>query len=217
MRNLFRPRSGAWVLVFACILSCRSSSKLLHPEDPVFSQPAPAVFKVLLATTKGDIMLEVHRDWSPHGVDRFYQLVKYGYYNNAAVFRIRAATWAQFGIAADPKVAQAWRSRTIPDDPRVESNVRGTVAYAFKEPNGKTTQMFINLRDNRATHDKEPFVPFARVISGMEVADSLYSGYGEHAGGGIRGGKQDTAFAEGNAYFARFPGLDYIRRAKIVP
>lgn len=216
MRIPVAIRAALLLGVLSSVLGCRSSSKLLHPEDPVFSQPSPALYKVLLATTKGDIVLEVHRDWSPHGSDRFYNLVRYGYYDNTAVFRIRAGTWAQFGIAADPKVAQAWRSRTMPDDPRVESNVRGTVAYAFKEPNGKTTQMFINLRDNRSTHDQEPFVPFARVISGMEVADSLYNGYGEHAGGGIRGGKQDTAFAEGNAYFKRFPRLDYIRRAKIV-
>jgi homoserine O-acetyltransferase len=124
----------------------------------------------------------------------------------------------QFGIAADPKVATAWRTRTIPDDPRVVSNTRGTVAYAFKDPNGRTTQVFINLKDNAATHDTEPFVPFARVIEGMEAADALYSDYGENAGGGIRGGKQDPIFTEGNAFFLRgFPKLDYIRRATTIP
>lgn len=196
---------------------CQSQDILLHPDDPAFKKQAPAVFKVLLETTKGNIVMEVHRDWSPNGVDRFYNLVRLGYYNDAAVFRIRANTWAQFGIAANPAVSRAWRNQNLPDDPRKESNVRGTVAYAFKDPNGRTTQMFINLRDNSATHDKEPFVPFARIISGMEVADSLYSGYGEKSGGGIRGGHQDSLFASGNDYLKRnWPNLDYIKKASIV-
>ena len=112
--------------------------------------------------------------------------------------------------------ARRWRTRTIPDDPRVLSNVRGAVAYAFKDPDGRTTQVFINLRDNRTAFDAEPFVPFARVVEGMEVADALYAGYGERAGGGIRAGKQDPVFDGGNAYLRRdFPALDYIRRATI--
>lgn len=198
-------------------LSCSGHRRLLHPEDPVFSTQAPAEFHVRLQTTKGNILLEVKREWSPHGADRFYNLVRYGYYNNAAVFRIRRETWAQFGIAADAAIATAWRHQNIPDDPRVLSNTRGTIAYAFKDPNGRTTQLFINLRDNSATHDKEPFVPFARIVEGMEIADSLYNGYGEHSGGGIRGGKQDSLFAEGNAWLrTRYPKLDYIKRARIL-
>jgi cyclophilin family peptidyl-prolyl cis-trans isomerase len=161
--------------------------------------------------------LQVHRAWSPHGADRFYQLVRHGYYDSAAVFRIRTATWAQFGVAADPSVSRAWRHQNIPDDPRVLSNTRGTVDFAFKDPNGRTTQVFINLKDNSATHDTVPFVPFARVIEGMTVADSLYSGYGEHAGGGIRGGKQDALFSTGNDWLRRnFPRLDYILQAQII-
>ena len=198
------------------ILSCGHNRLLLRPESPAFTAEAPKEFRVQLQTTKGNILLEVKREWSPNGVDRFYNLVRYGYYNNAAVFRIRRNYWAQFGIAADGAVASAWRHRNIPDDPRVISNTRGTVAYAFKDPNGRTTQVFINLRDNSSTHDKEPFVPFARIIEGMDVADSLYSGYGETAGGGIRGGKQDSLFAHGNAWLkSRFPNIDYILRARI--
>ncbi len=133
------------------------------------------------------------------------------------IFRIRAGQWAQFGINGDPEIAQRWRSRTIPDDPRVLSNVRGTLAYAFKDPNGRTTQVFINLRDNSATHDVEPFVPFARIVDGMDAADALYAEYGERAGGGIRAGKQDPVFEGGNAFLMReFPRLDYIRRASLV-
>ena len=175
------------------------------------------MFNVVLETTKGEIVLELKREWSPNGVDRFYNLVRHGYYDHSAIFRIRANTWAQFGIAGDPAVAQTWRTQTIPDDPRILENVRGTMAFAFKEPHGRTTQVFINLKDNRATHDGEPFVPIARVIKGMAVADSLYAGYGESAGGGIRAGQQDPVFTGGNSYLkSNFPQLDYILRARIV-
>jgi cyclophilin family peptidyl-prolyl cis-trans isomerase len=178
---------------------------------------APSRFVVQLETTKGNIVLECFRDWAPHGADRFYELVTSGYYDDAAVFRIRAKTWAQFGINGDPKVAQAWRGKTIPDDPFKEANVRGTIAFAWAVPNGRTTQVFINLRDNRETHDKEPFVPFGRVVEGMDVADKLFDEYGEAAGGGIRAGKQDPVFQGGNAYLRKnFPKLDYIRSARII-
>jgi len=179
---------------------------------------APDEFKVRLDTTKGTIMIDVHRNWAPNGVDRFYELVTNGYYDNAAIFRIRKGTWAQFGIAADPKLAQAWRTKTILDDPwKGVSNTRGTIAYAFKDPNGRTTQVFINLKDNSATHDKEPFIVFGGVTQGMDVADSLYAGYGEAAGGGIRAGKQDPVFEGGNEYLKKnFPLLDYINRATVL-
>lgn len=190
---------------------------LLKPEAPEMSRRAPDVCRILLDTSKGRIVLEMTRAWSPHGADRFYNLVRHGYYDDARFFRIRAGTWAQFGISADPKVATIWRTRTIPDDLRVVSNVRGTLAFAFKDSNGRTTQVFINLKDNASTHDSEPFVPFARVAEGMEAADALYSEYGEKAGGGIRDGKQDPVFAEGNAFFLReFPKLDFIRRASVI-
>ena len=169
-----------------------------------------------LETTKGLIVLEVRREWAPHGVDRFYNLVRAGYYDDIAIFRIRAGVFAQFGIHGDPAVAQHWRTRTIPDDPRALSNVRGAVVFAFKSPNGRATQVFINLRDNSAAFDVEPFVPFARVIEGMEVADALYAAYGERAGGGIRAGKQDPVFEGGNTYLRRdFPNLDYIKQATL--
>jgi cyclophilin family peptidyl-prolyl cis-trans isomerase len=181
-------------------------------------QPAvPAEYKVRLDTTKGPIVIAVHRDWAPHGADRFHELVTSGYYDDAAIFRIRPGTWAQFGIAGDPNVAQAWRTKTIPDDPyQGHSNTRGTVAYAFKDPNGRTTQVFINLRDNSATHDKESFVVFGEIVEGLDVADAWYSAYEEKAGGGIRAGHQDPVFEGGNAYLRKnFPLLDYIKRATI--
>src|SRR6185295_13266567 len=182
--------------------------QLMQPDSADFQGRAPDVCHVRLETTKGLIVLEVRREWAPHGVDRFYNLVRAGYYDDTAIFRIRAEVFAQFGIHGDPAIAQRWRTRTIPDDPRVLSNVRGAVAFAFKDPNGRTTQVFINLRDNSSTHDSEPFVPFARVIDGMAVADAWYSDYGEAAGGGIRAGKQDPVFEGGNAYLIReFPKL----------
>ena len=180
---------------------------------------APETFRVRLATTKGDIVIDCVRAWAPHGADRFHELVQARYYDDSAIFRVIAGRWAQFGIAGDPKVSTEWRSRTIPDDPFAgQSNVRGTVAFAFAVPNGRTTQVFINLQDNQATHDKEPFVPFGRVTSGMDVADALYSEYGPKSGGGIRQGEQAPLFEQGNAYLhANFPKLDYIKTARVEP
>jgi homoserine O-acetyltransferase len=213
------PQQIHLVLVAALGLSCTTGSSyqaLRKPDSAEFQRPAPDVCHVRLETTKGTIVLEMRRAWAPYGVDRFYHLVLAGYYDDAAIFRIRAGVWAQFGIHGDPAIARTWRAKPIPDDRRVLSNVRGTVAYAFKDPNGRTTQVFINLRDNSATLDAEPFVPFARIVSGMEVADALYAEYGERAGGGIRAGKQDAVFEGGNAYLRRdFPNLDYVKRATV--
>lgn len=162
-------------------------------------------------------MIEARREWAPHGADRFYNLVRAGYYDQARFHRVIKDKWAQFGINGDPKVSGVWRARTIPDDPRRESNLRGTVAFAFAAPNGRATQVFINLRDNSATHDKEPFAPFGKVADGMDVADSLNAEYGETSGGGIRGGKQAPLFEGGNAWLKdHFPRLDYIIRATVV-
>jgi cyclophilin family peptidyl-prolyl cis-trans isomerase len=209
----------AGVALLALEASQRPSGRwlLTHPDAPKIKTSAPDEFQVRLQTTQGDIVLAIYREWSPHGVDRFYNLIRAGYYDQVRFSRISVGRWAQFGINGDPQISKIWRTQTILDDPRKQSNLRGTVAYAFAVPNGRTTQLFINLRDNSATHDGEPFVPIGRVVQGMEVADSLYSGYGESAGGGIRGGKQGPLFDEGNAYLKRnYPKLDYIKRATIV-
>jgi homoserine O-acetyltransferase len=132
-------------------------------------------------------------------------------------FRVIPGRWAQFGINGSPQISSLWRAQAIPDDPRVISNARGTIAYAFATPNGRTTQVFINLSDNSVTHDPEPFVPFGKVIAGMDVADALNAEYLEAAGGGIRGGKQQPLFELGNAWLTNnFPRLDYIRRATVL-
>ncbi len=205
----------------AIIDIARLPEKRVLSVGPARRQPAvdraPDISQVQLSTSQGAILIELHRDLSPHGVDRFYNLVRAGYFDDARFFRVIKDRWAQFGIAADPKLATSWRTKTIPDDPRRESNSRGTVAFAFAVPNGRTTQVFINLRDNAASHDKEPFVPIGRVVQGMDVADRLFSDYGETSGGGIRAAKQDLLFSEGNAYLQQnFPRLDWIKQAVVV-
>lgn len=181
------------------------------------NETAPSAFRVRLETTKGEVWIEIQRAWAPHGVDRFYNLVRAGYYDDMRITRVVQPKWAQFGINGNPTIAKIWRERTIPDDPRVLSNGRGTIAFAFAVPNGRTTQVFINLRDNHETHDQEPFVPFGRVVSGMDAVDRWYADYGENAGSGIRSGKQGPLFDGGNAYLDRqYPGLDSIRRATVI-
>jgi cyclophilin family peptidyl-prolyl cis-trans isomerase len=195
----------------------QAPSLLLTPDAPEMNRRAPERFNVRVETSKGVILIEVHRDWAPNGADRFYNLVRAGYYNQVRFHRVIEGRWAQFGINGDPKISNVWRGRTIPDDPRRESNVRGTVAYAFAVANGRTTQVFINLKDNSATHDAEPFAPFGRVAEGMDVVDKLNAEYGESAGGGIRAGKQGPLFEGGADYLDRnFPRLDYIVRATVV-
>ncbi len=194
------------------------TSLLLSPDAPEMNRRAPEQFKVRLETTKGNIVIEIRREWAPIGVDRFYNLIREGYYDQSKFFRVVKDRWTQFGINGDPKISKVWRTRTIADEPRRLSNTRGTLAYAFAVPNGRTTQVFFNTRDNSETHDKEPFVPFGRVVEGLDVMDSLYSEYGETSGGGIRAGRQAPLFDEGNAYLAReFPKLDSIIRAVLIP
>ena len=180
------------------------------------SASAPPQFRVRLETTKGPIVIEVHRDWAPLGADRFYELVTSGYYDDSRFYRVVKGQWAQFGINGDPRVATRWRTMTIPDDPNKASVVRGRVAFAFKDPNGRTTQVYISLRDNTA-QDSQGFAPFGEVVEGMNVADALNSEYGENAGGGIRGGRQQPLFDGGNSYLDReYPRLDRLIRARIV-
>jgi len=178
---------------------------------------APSFGRVRLDTTKGPIVVEVHREWAPNGADRFYDLVTSGYYDDNRFFRVVAGRWAQFGINGDPKIAKAWKERPIPDDPRRLSNVRGTVAFAFAVPNGRTTQVYIALDDLSGTQDEQGFVPFGKVVSGIEVADALNSEYGERSGSGIRAGRQQPLFDGGNDYMDReFPRLDRITKAVVI-
>lgn len=192
-------------------------SFLLLPDAHEMNRTAPEHFKVRMQTSKGTILFELHRQWAPLGVDRFYNLVRGGYYHGVRFTRVIAGRWAQFGIHGDPRISQLWRGRPIMDDPFRESNRRGTLAYAFAEPNGRTTQLFINLQDNSPVFDAEPFVPIGRIVAGMAVVDALNAEYGEDAGGGIRGGRQGPLFTLGSSYLMQhFPRLDYIWRAVVL-
>lgn len=187
---------------------------LLDPAK--LTAKAPSKFKAKLTTSKGDFVIEVHRDWSPQGADRFYNLVKNGYFDGVRFFRAIQGFMVQFGIHGDPKVNAVWRDANIQDDPVKEANKRGTVTFAKTGmPHSRNTQLFINFADNLQL-DRMGFSPFGKVVSGMNVVDSLYTGYGEGAPGG-NGPDQMRLQAEGNAYLERdFPKLDHIKEAKIV-
>ncbi len=177
---------------------------------------APAAYKVKFDTSKGAFVVEVHRDWAPLGADRFYNLVKNGFFNNARFFRVISGFMVQFGINADPKVSAVWRDANINDDPVKQSNTRGMLTFATRGPNTRTTQLFINYGNN-ARLDGMGFAPFGQVVSGMNVVDALYNGYGEGAPRGA-GPEQGRIQSEGNAYLIKdFPKLDYIKSATIMP
>lgn len=203
------------VLALAANVVLAQQDALLNPNDARFKAPAPDVSTVRFDTNKGVIDIQVTRAWSPLGADRFVSLVRAGYYDGVRFFRVTTGRWTQFGINGTPAIAKAWRNQTIQDDPFKESNVRGTVAFAFAVPNGRTTQVFFNMQDNSPTHDKEPFTPFGKIVAGMDVADALNNEYGEGPGG-IRAGKQDPYFEGGNEWLLKqFPRLDYIKTATL--
>jgi peptidyl-prolyl cis-trans isomerase A (cyclophilin A) len=184
-------------------------------RDPSHAtEKAPDRFRVRFETTKGSFVVEVTRAWAPRGADRFYNLVKTGYYDDVAFFRVISGFMVQFGIHGDPRVSAAWREARIPDDPVTQSNTRGMVTYATAGPGTRTTQMFINFKDNSFL-DSQGFAPFGRVVEGMAVVDSLHAGYGEGAPRGM-GPDQGRAQAEGNAYLrGSFPKLDFVKTARL--
>jgi peptidyl-prolyl cis-trans isomerase A (cyclophilin A) len=191
------------------------------PDNPALLNPsaaherAPAVFVAEFDTTKGPLRIEVHRDWSPNGADRFYNLVRIGYFTDVAFFRVIEGFMAQAGIHGRGDVNNAWRNANIPDDPAVQHNTRGMVSFAMAGPGTRTTQFFVNFVDNSRL-DGMGFSPFGRVLD-MGVMDRIYAGYGEGAPGG-RGPQQARMQREGNTYLrSDFPQLDYIRSARIVP
>jgi len=177
---------------------------------------APETYKVNFKTTKGDVVIQVNREWAPNGADRFYNLVKNGYYSDIAIFRVVSGFMAQFGIHGDPKLNTVWRDASIPDDAGKQSNTRGRITFATRGPNTRTAQLFINYVDNSRL-DGMGFSPFGEVVTGMDIVDALYSGYGEGAPRG-RGPDQGRMQAEGNVYLKKdFPQLDYIISAEILP
>ena len=189
---------------------------LLDPTLPAWSETAPDTFMARFETSAGDFAIEVVRAWAPLGADRFYNLVRHGYYDDARFHRTVPDFIVQWGLAGDPEVTAAWIGETIPDDEAVvASNVRGTVAFAFTEPHTRATQVYINLVDNSRL-DAQGFPPFGRVVEGMEIVDRIYPGYGESSGGGLRRGDQSAIVAGGNDYLDReFPMLDRLLRATV--
>src|SRR6266540_2975129 len=187
-----------------------------NPADPAFATQAPDSFRVRFATTKGDFVIAVHRAWAPLGADRFYNLVRSGYYDGVRFFRVLPGFMAQFGIHGDPRVSAAWREQRIADDPVRRTNLRGMVSFATAGPGTRTTQIFINYGSNDRL-DGMGFAPFGQVVEGMDVLDKLYAGYGEGAPRG-RGPDQGRIQAEGNSYLkSAFPRMDYVKHASIVP
>jgi cyclophilin family peptidyl-prolyl cis-trans isomerase len=179
---------------------------LLHPAD--LKAKAPETYDVTFSTTKGDFVVEVVRSWAPIGADRFYNLVKHGFYTDAAFFRIVPGFVVQFGLSANPGVNRAWHSANIKDDPVTQTNKPGYLTFATAGPNTRTTQVFINLGDNGGL-DRQGFAPFGRVTSGMDVVQKLYSGYGEQP-------DQGAITNQGKAYVDKnFPKLDTIKSATI--
>lgn len=180
---------------------------LLHPET--LHAKAPDVYDVKFETTRGDFVVQITRAWAPIGADRFYNLVKHGYFTGAAFFRVVPGFIVQFGLSSDPAVNRAWRNANIKDDPVTQSNKRGTVTFATAGPNTRTTQLFINFANNSPL-DRQGFAPFGAVTSGMDVVDKIYSGYGERP-------DQGAITTQGMAYLQKnFPNLDTIKSATIV-
>ena len=210
--------AAAGLVLVGCSSSSNESKSAPPPtkeESPVVKKvQAPDVYKVDFDTSKGHFVLEVHRDWAPIGADHFYELVQGKFYDGDRFFRVLKGFVVQFGLNGDPTVNSRWAHATLPDDPVKEHNDRGTLTYATAGPATRTTQLFINLASNRNL-DSQGFAPFGKVISGMEVVDSLYGGYGEGAPSG-GGPDQNLVESRGNDYLTEhFPKLDYIKTATI--
>lgn len=180
------------------------------------TEKAPETFKAQFETTKGKFTIEVTRANAPLGADRFYNLVRSGYFTDIAFFRVISGFMCQFGIHGDPKVSAAWRPATIQDEPVKSGNTRGAITFAKGGPNTRTTQLFINFGDNSRL-DGMGFPSFGKVVEGMDVVDKINAEYGEGAPSG-RGPAQGRIQMEGNAYLKKdFPNLDYIKSATILP
>jgi peptidyl-prolyl cis-trans isomerase A (cyclophilin A) len=198
--RLHAPLVAALVAVTAC--ADRSA-------PPPAVGPTPDTFHVALATSKGNVVVAVYKSWSPHGADRFYRLVSEGFFDEQRFFRVIPQYIAQFGASADPKKNDRWDDDKIPDDPRTQSNSRGTLSFAAEAPNTRSHQLFFNLKDNPKL-DPQGFVPIGRVVEGMGVLDSLYDEYGDTP-------KYRLVATLGNEYLHRmFPRMDYIKSARVV-
>ncbi len=200
---------SAAALALAAPAAAAPNPALLHPAS--LHAKAPATYQARFVTTKGPFVVTVHRAWAPRGADRFYNLVRNGFYDGQRLFRVVPGFVVQWGISGDPAVAKAWANANIPDDPVRHSNTPGTIAFADAGPNTRSTQVFVNLGSN-AGLDTQGFAPFGIVTSGGAAIDALYHGYGEKPTG-----DQAQMTAQGEAFFEKtFPKLDRILTARIV-
>jgi peptidyl-prolyl cis-trans isomerase A (cyclophilin A) len=215
MRRLHSTITAA-ALAVAATAGLAAQADLAKLRNPAgLSEQAPAKFRANFDTTKGAFVIEVTREWAPIGADRFYNLVKNGFYNDVRFFRVINGFMAQFGMHGTPAVQAAWGPARLKDDPVKQGSKRGYVVFAHAGPNTRTTQLFINYRDNSSSLDSQGFAAFGQVVSGMDVVDKLYNGYGDGAPRG-KGPDQGRITAEGNAYLQKeFPNLDYIKSATI--
>ena len=204
------------LLTSFALVSCSKAEQTNNPTgfaNPTkLTEKAPETFKAQFDTTKGKFTIEVTRSLAPGGANRFYNLVRSGYFTDVSFFRVVPGFMCQFGIHGDPNVSAKWREATIPDDSVKGSNTRGTITFATAGPNTRTTQLFINFGNNTGL-DGQGFSPFGKVTEGMDVIDKINSEYGENAPD-----EQGHIQNEGNAYLKKnFPNLDYIKSATIVP
>lgn len=205
-------RHIAWTVMIGLtvLVGCVGDTQDTPPIRSAKPRPLPETFRIKLATSKGDIVIEVTPAWAPAGATRFRELVEERFYDECRFFRVVPNFMAQVGINGDPEVHAKWDTKTIPDDPMIRSNRRGMVTFAKTgAPNSRSTQFFINLSDNTFL-DGQGFAPFGKVVSGMEVVDKITAEYREEP-------QQQRIQAEGNAYLAKdFPNLDYIKTATII-
>jgi peptidyl-prolyl cis-trans isomerase A (cyclophilin A) len=203
------------IAVLATVGVAQADDTNKAPVAPSFGDPgkltatAPETFRAVFNTTKGRVVIEVTRSLAPNGADRFYNLVRSGYFTDIAFFRVIPGFMCQFGIDGDPAVSAKWRDANLNDDPVKGSNTRGTITFATAGPNTRTTQLFINFGDN-ANLDGQGFAPFGKVVEGMDAVDKINGEYGESP-------DQGRIQGEGNAYLKQqFPNLDYIKSASIL-
>jgi peptidyl-prolyl cis-trans isomerase A (cyclophilin A) len=190
-------------------VAAASGPSLLHPAS--LHAKAPAAFRARFTTTKGPFVVTVHRKWAPRGADRFYNLVRAGFYDRQRLFRVVPGFVVQWGISGTPKISKAWQNATIRDDPVRQTNARGTIVFADAGPNTRTTQVFVNLAGNPQL-DADGFAPFGAVTSGFSTLQHLYHGYDDRPTG-----DQAQISQQGEAFFRKhFPKLDRILRARIL-
>ena len=220
---MLRVRSSTALLFALALAACEKKAETSDTAtaaaprptvDSITTEHAPETFQVQFETTKGTFVVESHRAWAPIGVDRFYTLVHSGFYDGARFFRVIDGFMAQFGISGNPAQSAMWKERFLPDDPRSQSNLRGRLTFANAGPDTRTTQLFINFRNNPQLD--ENYQPIGEVVEGMDVVDKLFKDYGEGGPQGA-GPEQDRILGEGETYLkANFPKLDQIIKATLI-